>query len=256
MAVITTLATGIAVAGLRPGEIADRFATGDPIGVTVADSADIAVAAAAPFNVPAGHLAKLPPVSTAPVLLSHVLLYLRGQRNESVLITNISIRVLRRGPMLHGLLEVTRGAGAGQPAIRLSVLVDGPVPWLTEDTTSGTTSNLEPYFRSNYITLQHDETTLISIAAGATHDYFEWDIRVDYLVAGQSAHLIVNRTGVLRTETDGDRSPFRITAAPPTLQDYQQIYIPAPDGGWDEVPRDALCPGPTKIGAVVCGRSP
>lgn len=243
-AVVIALVTQIALALLHPGEVADWLATSDPIGVMVREEPDRAVAAAAPFDAPAGRagdsdnsgLAILPPESTTPVLLSYVHLYLRGQRNQSVAITNMSIRVLRCGPILRESLAVEGGRGGAQQAVKLSVLVDGPVPWLTEDTTPvtsaqhlvppeavRTTSKLEPYFRNNYILLQYDEKTVISIAAYATHNYCEWDVDIEYLVSGESlAHLIVNRTGVLRTGVD--RSPFRITAGA-ALDEYQQIYV-------------------------------
>lgn len=240
-AVVIGVAIPIAVAFLHPGEIADRFAATDPIGVMVSEAADIAVASAEPFNIPserAGNLATLLAESTAPVLDSHVFLYLRGQRNESIAITNMAIRVLRCGPRLRGSLAFLSGMGGGvQPNVKLSVSIDSEVPWLTEDSAPGTTPRLEPYFQNNHILLQYDERTVISIAAHATQGYCEWDVEIEYLVADQATHLIVNRTGVLKTGVD--LSPFRITAKAP-LNEYQQVYV---GGGshWVLVPRDALC---------------
>jgi hypothetical protein len=247
-AALTALAVGIAQDLFPISEIADGLRFGDAIGVTVLpfDTLGAVPGAASQQALDTAHwrteidgqpVASLP--HDLPVVPAHsttVLFELRGQRSSGVDIIGAQVRVLKREAAFKGSFFLGPGPQGANDGVVLQASLDDPVPRLTEADTG------HPYFPGHHITLVQNESFPLTVMPKADHSFLQWDLAVQYVVAGRSATEYIGSGGVVHG--GNDPHPFSITGLQAHLTDYRAVYtmdVQSPDLNYRLLTPDQYC---------------
>jgi hypothetical protein len=147
---------------------------------------------------------------------SFVKLVVEGRTSKSVVIRNISAKVLERGNPLAGTRVACPSAGANQ-SIRLYFDLDRPTPVALSEDEQGRPG--DPYFRGNFVTLAKGEAVVFDVHAVTRGCACAWRLEIDALVGGSPQTVVVDESG----------EPFRTTGEAPR-------YGAAYDWAWYDAP--------------------